>query len=151
MALKKKVKRIVLFELVRFVAQFFYFAGLTSLIPLLPLLLSPWKLLHAYVAFSVACGFVLLSFFLVYLFTESKRVALRSLGLMTLIPGFIAVVFGFLGPRRVSWLYANIEVPLVDPLIEQWLNSSVPKAWLLAGIYIVVGVILVWVSEKVKR
>lgn len=149
MKFQKKVASLVIFELVRTIAQVFYFAGLTALIPLMPLLLSPQQLVGAKYAFGFAFGFILAGFFFVYWFSDSKKVAFRSLGLMTLIPGLFAVIFSFMGPRRMAnFLRIFGEA---SPVLESWIESYVPKAWLLAGIYIILGVFLVWVSEKVRH
>jgi hypothetical protein len=146
---KKKVVKVVKFQFIKFIAQIFYFAGLTALIPLLPLVMSPERLVQAKTAFGFALGAIFFGFLLVYWFSHSKKVALNTLGLMTLIPGMLAVFFNFSGPRRMAVFleyFGNYS-----PYLERWLESYVPKAWLLAGIYITVGVILVYWSEKVKK
>ncbi len=148
---EKQVSEFVGFQVVAGIAKFFYFAGLTALIPLVPLLFSPQELVEAKFAFGIALGSILLGFICIYLFSGKRYIAYRTLGLFTLIPGLLAIIFGFLGPRRVAELYRTIEVPFVDPLIEKWLQQSVPNAWLLAGIYIIVGVGFIWLSLKVKK
>lgn len=147
--LKKRVKRAIGFQLVKYLASFAYLTGLTSLIPLLPLLLAPERLINAKAALLTASAFVLVGFTMVYWFSGSKRVALRALGGMTLFPGLLAVVALFSGPRRMAdfmRLFGEFS-----PLLEEWLSAYLPTAWLLAGIYIIVGVSLVFVSYEVRR
>ncbi len=145
--LRKKVVRFVWLEFVSFIAHLIYIAGLTLLIPLLPLVISPLDLFGARNTLFIAFLFILVSFAMVYYFSKSKKIALRSLGAATLLPGMLAVIFSFLGPRRMALLYSSVEIPL----LEQWLQEYVPKAWLLAGIYIIVGVGLIYLAEKVRH
>jgi hypothetical protein len=148
MQLRKRVAGLIIFEIIKIIAQVFYFAGLTALIPLVPLLLSPQQLIGARYAFGVAFGFIFVGFLVVYWFSASKKIAFRSLGLMTLIPGLLAVLFSYIGPRRMAIVLRWFGE--ASPLLETWIESYVPKAWLLAGIYIILGTALVWLSEKVK-
>jgi hypothetical protein len=149
MKLGKKVKYFVLFEAVRSIARIFYIAGLTALIPLVPLLLSPHELFGAKYAFGIALGLIFLGFLIVYWFTDSKKVALSALGWMTLVPGMLAVIFSFMGTRRMANFLAGFGK--ASPLLEGWVETYVPKAWLLAGVYIIIGVGLIYWSEKVRK
>ncbi|HLF54727.1 MAG TPA: hypothetical protein VI612_03330 [Candidatus Nanoarchaeia archaeon] len=149
MPFKKRISRAVEFQLVKYIAQLFYFTGLTALIPLLPLLLSPYQLIQAKYAFGFALGFIVLGFFLVYWFSASKKVALRVLGMTTLFPGLVAVIFSFTGPRRMAIFLRMLGD--ASPYLEEWIKTYIPKAWLLAGIYIIVGVALIWLSEQAKN
>ncbi len=145
----KTVKQQVVFHVASSVAKIFYFAGLTALIPLIPLLLSPSQLVEAKYAFGFAIGLIFVGFLLVYWFSHSNKLALRSLGLMTLIPGLLAVLFSYMGPRRQANLLRSFGE--ASPFLEEWIRTYVPKAWLLAGIYIIIGVILIWLSERVRK
>jgi len=143
------VERVVKFQAAKLVAQFLYFTGLTLLIPLVPLLLSPHELANAKYAFGLAVGLIFVGFVVVYLFSHSKSTALRVLGMTTLVPGLLAVFFSYSGARRqavfLSWFGE------VTPLLERWLETHMPTTWLLAGIYIILGVSLIWWSEKGRR
>jgi hypothetical protein len=149
MKVQKRIAEFVGFQVVKVFAQVFYFAGLTALIPLVPLLFSPDQLVGAKYAFGFALGFIFVSFVLVYWFSESKRIAFASLGYMTLVPGLLAVVFSFMGPRRMAEFLRRFGE--ASPYLENWIESYVPNAWLLAGIYIIVGVGFIWISQKVRK
>lgn len=149
MKVQKRIAEFVGMQVVVTIARVFYIAGLTALIPLMPMLLSPEQLIAAKYAFGFALGFISVSFVFVYWFSESKKVAFSSLGYMTLIPGLLAVIFSFMGPRRMANFLRMFGE--VSPYLEKWVESYVPKAWLLAGVYIIVGVFFIWVSEKVRR
>ena len=149
MKLQKRVSEFVGFQVVAMIARAFYIAGLTVLIPLLPMVLSPQQVIGAKYAFGTALGFIALGFLIVFWFSESKRSALKALGFMTLVPGLLAVVFSFMGPRRMAGFLSSFGE--ASPYLENWAESYIPNAWLLAGIYIVVGVLFIWISEKVRR
>jgi hypothetical protein len=147
--LQKQVKEFVGFQAVLWIARFFYFAGLTALIPLMPLVLSPEKLVQARYAFGLALGSIVLGYVLLFWFSRSRKIALQNMGLFTLIPGLLAVIFAYVGPRRMGE-FLNL-FGKVSPLLQEWIDAYVPKAWLLAGIYIILGVSLIWIAEKAKK
>ncbi len=149
MKVQKNLAEFVGFQVVKVIARIFYFAGLTALIPLVPLLLSPHQLIEAKFAFGFALGMIFMGFLFVFWFSESKKVAFRALGFMTLIPGLLAVIFSFSGPRRMANFLRILGE--ASPFLEKWVESYVPNAWLLAGIYIIIGVGFIWLSEKVRH
>jgi drug/metabolite transporter superfamily protein YnfA len=144
MALKRSIIELVGLQVVKIIAGTVYIAGLTALIPLLPLVFSPQELVKAEYALAAAFGFIFAGFLLVYWFSGSHRVALRALGLYTLIPGTLAVLFLF-SPHHIAKLF-RLFGDL--PNLEQYLQSYLPNAWFLAGVYIIVGSFLVWLSVK---
>jgi len=149
MKVQKKVTHFVSLQLVSWIAGAIYFAGLTALIPIVPLVLSPIQFVNAQRAFAVALAFIVFSFALVYLVSRSKKIALRTLGMVTLVPGLIAVFFSYSGERRMTEMVRWFGE--ASPLFEKYIETHVPKAWLLAGIYIILGVLLIWLSEKSRK
>jgi len=149
MRIKKKVEKAVKFQAVKLIAHFFYFAGLTALIPLVPLLLSPQQLVEAKYAFGIALVMIFFGFLLVFWVSHSKKTALRALGMMTLIPGLLAVFFSYTPPGKKAALLRMFGE--ATPYLERWIETYVPTAWLLAGMYTIVGVALVWFSYRVKK
>jgi hypothetical protein len=147
--LKKKVAELVVFQIISLIARLFYFAGLTVLIPLMPLVLSPHELPAYRQAFAVAIGSIIVGFALVFYFSKSRKTAWRVLGLFTLIPGLLAVIFSYLGSRRMAEFLGSFGN--VSPYLEFWIETYVPKAWLLAGLYIIVGVGFIWFGEKSRK
>jgi|GEM_PF-2635129 len=152
MKFKKKVKRkvwaFIIYEIITTLAKLVYFAGLAILIPLIPLVFSPFDLINARRSLMIAFVLIIVSFSIVYIFTKSKKVALRALGFMTLLPGFLAVIFSFLGPMRKAELLGYFSKA---PFVKEWVKEYVPNAWLLAGIYIILGCALWYWSEKVRH
>ena len=68
MKLKKKVEKAAEFHIVAWIANIFYLTGLTALIPLMPLILSPQQAIEAKYAFGLALGFIIFGFAIVVLF-----------------------------------------------------------------------------------
>lgn len=145
----KKVRRLAFFLVIKYIASLLYFTGLTVLIPLIPLVLSPGSWENAQTALVTAGGFIVAGFTLVYWFEGSKRKALQTLGMMTIVPGLLSVIFLFTGPRRMTNFYQLFGE--ISPYLESFLEGFVPKAWFLAGLYIVIGVLLYWLAEKARR
>ena len=141
--LKRSVMDFLGLQIVKIIARTVYFAGLTALIPLAPLVLSPEKFVNAEYAFGVAFGLIFLGFFLIYWFSSRKE-AMRILGFMTLIPGFLGVIFLY-APRHILKILGSFGI---SQHIQDYIFSNIPKAWLLCGIYIIIGVILVWLGKK---
>ncbi len=153
--LKKKVVHrinthgipIVKFQAISYVAHILYITGLTSLIPIVPLVFQNLSFVNY--AFWFAIGLVVLSFLVVFLFTKSKKQAFKTLGLMTLIPGLLAVFFAYIGIRRMALLIGYFRE--LSPFVQSWINNYVPNTWMLSGIYIIVGVGLIWISQLLRR
>lgn len=149
MQVKKKVAHFVAYQIVRYIAQFLYFAGLTALIPLLPLVFFPHELAAAKSLLLLSLVLIIGGFLIIYIFTKSKKHALRALGFTTLVPGLLAVIFAYIGERRMTIFLSDLGK--MTPLVETYISTYVPKAWLLAGIYIIVGVALIWWGEQVRQ
>lgn len=149
MTLQKKVVKHVQFQAVKYLANILYITGLTILIPLVPIVFSPSELSSARFAFGVAVLLVISSFFVIYFVTKSKKSAFYNIGFMTLFPGLLAVVFAYIGARRLAIFLGFFQD--LSPFIQEWINKSVPKSWMLSGIYIIIGVLLIWISEQVHH
>lgn len=146
---QKRVVKFVEYRAVVFIARLLYIAGLTALIPLLPLVFVPDRLIEAKLALGFSIGLITVSFFTIFWFTHSKKESLRALGLMTLVPGGLALLFAYGGERALVNIIANLGP--ITPLVEDWLRNYVPKSWLLAGVYIMLGSALMYVGERVRK
>ena len=149
MSVSTKVVDTLVLQIIRYAAQLVYFTGLTALIPLLPLFLHPTEVVNARAAFEFAIIMIFFSFALVLFVTRSKKKALLSLGLMTLFPGMLAVLFAYVGERRLVIFLSQFGK--ATPLVQNYINTYVPKTWFLAGIYIMLGCALVWLSEQLRK
>lgn len=148
----KKVKREIVhfveYRALLWVAKIFYVAGLAALIPIMSLILAPERLWDIKVAVIIAFGLIFLSFTIIYWFTKSKRESFEALGLMTLIPGLLAALFAYAGER--PFLEAIAKLGPASPYVQHWLEAYVPRSWLLAGVYILLGTALIYLSQEVK-
>lgn len=145
--IRKQARVFIFYRIISSIAQIVYFTGLTLLLPILPFVLSPAEFVRARWTFALAIFWIFLSFLIIYFFTSSKKQALRNLGFMTIIPGFIAVIFSFLGKQRTAELLSQASR---ISLVTSWIEAYVPSAWMLAGVYIILGCVLWYLSEKLK-
>lgn len=145
--IKKKVVHHVKFQIVYYLAHLLYIAGLTSLIPLVPVVFT--NLSYINYAFAFAIFLIVLSFLVVLLFTKSKKKSFNTLGFMTLIPGLLAVFFAYIGARRMALFIGYFRE--LSPFIQDWINNYVPNTWMLSGIYIIIGVGLIWISQLLHK
>src|SRR3989344_2988801 len=115
---------------------------------MVPVLFSPGLISIKY-AFGIALLLVISSFLTIYFVTKSKKKAFYNLGFMTLVPGLLAVLFAYIGARRLGIFLGFFQE--LSPYIQEWINHSVPKSWFLSGIYIIIGVFFIWISEEVHH
>ncbi|MBS3147390.1 hypothetical protein J4219_00735 [Candidatus Woesearchaeota archaeon] len=146
MSISKKVLTYAKFGLVKWIARLFYVAGLTSLIPLIPLLLFPEHLATVKVLLVFSIAFVCMGFLLLLWYTQSFKRTIFNLGIMTLIPGLLAVIFTVLGEKKLILFVASFGK--LSPLIQTYVQNYVPKGWFLAGTYILLGTLLAYFGEK---
>jgi len=144
--MKHGVKWYVGFLVIRSIASLFYFTGLAALIPLVPALFAGGEVGGAV---AIATSLIVISFCTLYFFSGSRRVAWKTLGVTTMVPGLIAVVFLFIGKGRVQQIYEMLGI--LSPIIRTYVAEFVPKVWLLAGIYIMLGVLFYLASERAPR
>ncbi len=149
MKLARRIGREIALEIVSIFAKILYFAGLASLIPLVPLVFHPAGFAVAKYALITSVVTIILSFLIVYWSYKSKKFAFRTLGFATLVPGIIAVLLLFAGPIRITSLLSVFGK--VSPYLKEFINTQIPKAWLLAGIYIIIGVALVRLSYSTRK
>ena len=146
MSVSIKVLTYAKFGLVKWIARLFYVAGLTSLIPLIPLLLFPEYLATVKVLLAFSVAFVGMGFILLLWYTQSFKKTIFNLGVMTLIPGLLAVIFAIVGEKKLILFVASFGK--LSPLIQIYVQNYVPKGWFLAGTYILLGTLLAYLGEK---
>ncbi|PIN74694.1 hypothetical protein COV18_05740 [Candidatus Woesearchaeota archaeon CG10_big_fil_rev_8_21_14_0_10_37_12] len=144
--ISQKVGEQVVFQIIKYVAAAVYFAGLASLTPLIPLLLTPTELLQARQIVITAFGFVIVAFLLTLWASKNMKIAFRALGYMTLFPGLLTVITAYIGERRMLEYLSHFGE--ITPYIQEWIHQYVPTAWIIAGIYIILGVFFIWLGEK---
>ncbi len=149
MSYKERLFDFLVYEVAAFIAHFVYFTGIAGLLPVMPLFLTPTKIFAAEKLIWIPLLLISSSFIVLFIATRSHIRTLRALGWMTLIPGLAGVVFSFVGERRLIIFLAKLGK--VEHLIVHWIDGYVPRMWLLAGVYIIIGVVLVWLSYRLEK
>lgn len=148
---RKGAEGVLVGLIVRALAGLFYVAGLTVVIPLALFLISPppdivaMAYLTAY--FTAAVVVVLVSVIIIFWWKKSFGKTLKTLGVMTLIPGIIALLFTMYGKEVVlNWFSSRVPNFIhVEPILMRYVDIAVPKLGWLTFVYIVLGVgLFVW-------
>jgi len=131
-----------------------YFSGISLMLPILgeawqsqikPWIVSPY-------GFIIAAGLVLISIVILGFVAGSVSKLTRSIGWMMLIPGIFALVFAGVGQEQVyHWAENSVTgFATVEPAMSWFVEHSVPKAAYLGGLYVLAGVVLIWVANRIK-
>ncbi len=130
-----------------------YFSGVTLLLPILSdaweKSIRPWVLSPS--GFIIAFGLILVSLLVLGFVAGSISGLIKSVGWMMLIPGVIAIMFAVFGQTTVyGWAGQHITgFAAAEPVVNWVVEHSVPKAAYLGGMYIIVGVCLVWFGRRI--
>ncbi len=131
-----------------------YFSGLTMLLPILGAAwengLKPW-LVSPY-GFVIAFALILISIIVLAFIAGSISKLTRSLGWMMLIPGILALLFAAFGQTQVyDWAGQHITgFATAEPVVNWFVEHAVPKVAYLGGMYILIGVCLVWIGNRIE-
>jgi len=131
-----------------------YFSGVSVLLPILgdawekgirPWIVSPN-------GFVIAFALILISFILLGFVAGSVSKLVRSIGWMMLIPGVLALVFMAFGQADVyAWAGNHITgFTTAEPVFNWLVEHSVPKVAYLGGVYILIGICLVWIGNRIE-
>jgi len=87
---------------------------------------------------------------MMYFATRSESRTLRSLGITTLIPALLSVLLMFVNQQLV---FATIsfyvrDFQKVEPFIQRYLEQRVPHSLFLTVGYLIVGIILIYLSKR---
>ena len=135
----KKIERYIESRLLSSIGKFLYFIGLTTLIPVLPIVfLSPSNLMQfANETTLVSLFFTALGLMLTFAAKESPKKTLRYLGFATLAPALVAFVFSFFGKKAIVAVLTKFEI--TSYLIIPWIDKYVPSVITIAIFYAFIG------------
>ncbi len=143
--------------LVNIVAHFLYVLGLSVLIPIIFLLFFP-EHLWEYAVYTkpllyASIGLVIGSAILLYFYKGSIGRTFFSLGLMTLIPGALALLFSIYNQEIIFTVVKGYvaQFELIEPFLTTYLEHSLPRVWALTISYLVIGIILLWAGISFLR
>ena len=131
-----------------------YFSGLTMMLPILSdswqKSIKPW--LIAPNGFLIAAVLVVISLVLLAFVAGSISKLIKSMGWMMLIPGIIAIMFAGFGQANVyDWASNHVTgFATAEPVVDFLVEHSVPKVAYLGGMYLLIGVCLIWVGRRLE-
>ena len=132
-----------------------FFSGVGMLLPVVgkawELQIKPW--FYSPYGFYIALGLIVLSVLIIGFVSGSVSKLLRSVGLMLIIPGIIAIIFAAFGEFQVyTWAQNQITgFTVVQPAVKVILDHSVPQTAILGGFYIIIGGCISWIGNKLAR
>lgn len=141
--------------IVGFIAKLLYFSSLTALIPFGAMILTQkTESLPATLRFLPITALALLGFSVLMLLFHHKSLAhtLASLGWMTLLPGIGALGFMIFNKAAVFNVLnsAIFGFSKIQPYVAAYLDSALPKVWIVIGVYILLGFILVYIAGRME-
>jgi len=141
--------------IVGWVARLLYLSALTVLIPFGALLITSGlsKIPEAIRQVPItALALVGVSAIILFLYHHSIAHTLASLGWMTLLPGIGGLLLMLVGREAIfgfiSRFFAGFS--LIEPLLTA-VQESLPKIWLFAVAYIIIGLMLIHTAGKIDH
>jgi hypothetical protein len=135
-------------------AHLSYFSGLAMLLPILgdawTKSVKPWLL--APYGFLIAAALIIVSVLILAFVAGSISKLIKGLGWMMLLPGVLALLFAGFGQADVyAWAGNHVTgFATAEPLLNWFVEHSVPKVAYLGGMYVLIGVILIWLGRRIE-
>lgn len=132
-----------------------YFSGVSMLLPILgdawDKSIRPWIVSPG--GFMIALGLIILSVVILAFVAGSISGLIKGMGWMMLIPGVLAIVFAGFGQANVyAWAGNHITgFSTAQPVLDWFVEHSVPKIAYLGGLYVIFGVCCVWLGRKIQN
>lgn len=142
----KKIYSLIL----RPILAFLYILGLSFIIPFLLVTKLPEEIAVKYnsILFLILSIILLLISVIGTLFIkENLSKTLKSLAYYSLIPGILSLLTTLFGKDFLTNIFTS---KTLEPIITTYINSRVPKLWFLTIAYILLGIILYFLGEKLK-
>lgn len=158
--MKKKIKRRIKKQVEEKTFFIFYKAiYITGLAILIPMIFAfalgeegPWYS-KPITYFFASLFLILFAFFGILKRKKKLSETLKSLGKMSLIPGVIALLFYAFG-GTVVYSFMSVFIPgfsAVEPFVNIFIESSIPRMGILVLGYIVIGAALYYTGENLKK
>ncbi len=148
----KKRESFIAKWVIRIVATFVYAFSLSIITPLALVALFPeylWPpVIYAKSVIFLAVGLVFLSAFVLFIHTKSIGSTLFQLGIVTFVPGFLALIFSFFSREIVFGFIEKyiVQFAVIEPYIQSYFSLVLPRVLLMAIVYLVLGGILIYLG-----
>jgi len=153
----EKRKSVIAKVVINILVNAVYAFSLSVLVPLMLMVFFPEQLwpnvFYAKPVIFLAVGLVFLSMGLLYIYTGSAGKTFFRLGLVTFLPGFLALVFSFYSKEIVFGMIEKYIGPfyLVEPYLGSYFEMVLPKVLTLAIAYLALGVFLIYIGVSYLR
>lgn len=127
-----------------------YAFSLSIIVPLALMALFPeylWApVVYARPVIFLAVGLVFLSALVLYMYTHSLGAAFFRLGVVTFVPGLLALIFSFFSRDLVFRFIENhvVQFVRIEPYVESYLSLVLPRVIILAVAYLILGSVLIY-------
>lgn len=141
------MKKFILKQILLFFFRMSYILGLTTIIPFV---FFGYNIRSAFQFFIFGFSIFLIGFSCIGIIRIKKEKGLISIGLITLIPACISLVFS-IGGRELFFLFAEkyiIGFSRLEPLVINYLNKTIPKVYAITFIYFFIGLFFIFIKKK---
>ena len=134
-----------------------YITGLTLLIPFIFLFLLPTDGVTLWqgtppTLLIIATVLILVSFVIMFWHKQNMSRTFKALGLMTLIPGLVALLFALFGREAIfAVMQKYIFAPGVETAITLYLNQAIPRIRILTISYMFLGLLMWLMGDKLEK
>ena len=139
------------------IAHFLFFTGLSVLIPFVALLGVPTGMIFVNKPLVqmalVALIFILASIVILYYYSHSLGRTFTNLGIITFFSGGIGILFSIYS-KDVIFQVLQKHISMFDkiqPILDAYINHSLPKVRILTIGYIVLGIILLMIGHSINK
>lgn len=149
---KKAAKSLV----ISFIVNTAYITSISTLIPIVFLILFPQGVVvlteRIYKPLFLSIALIAASAAVLFLHRKSKKKTLRDFGMMTLVPGSAALVFMLFGKKAIAEILKRYTVNLYEiDLIVNYVDSTLPKLWILIAGYIFIGAAFMYLGRRLNH
>lgn len=136
--------------ILRPILAFLYIIGLSFIIPFFISTSLPEEIAAKYNSVFFLIGsiiLILISIIGTFYIKENLSKTLKSLAYYSLVPGILSILTTVFGK---DFLNNILTSETLQPIITAYLETRVPKLWFLTIAYILLGIILYFMGEKIK-
>lgn len=138
------------------VFAFLYILGLSFIIPFLLSIKLPEEIVMEYSRYFFNFNYIYVAIILIaisvigtYYLKMDLGKTCRSLAYYSLVPVFLSLITSIFGKELfISFLPEYTKE--LEPIIMGYINSKIPKLWILTISYVVLGIVLYFIGRKLR-